>query len=90
MVALHGAGARTVVAGSAKVVKANGTAAAFKALPGGLDQALFKDLTQAFAGFTAASNPKVEMVQGRTADGTTRLLYASIGEGKAKQSYWWF
>jgi murein DD-endopeptidase MepM/ murein hydrolase activator NlpD len=90
MVALPGAGARTVVAGSAKVVKANGTVAAFKALPGGADQALFKDLTQAFAGFAAASNPKVEMVQGRTADGTTRLLYASIGEGKVKQSYWWF
>ena len=90
MVALPGAGARTVVAGSAKIVKANGTAAAFKALPGGLDQAVFKDLTQAFAGFTAVSNPKVEMVQGRTADGTTRLLYASIGEGKARQSYWWF
>ena len=90
MVALPGAGARTVVAGSAKLVKANGTAAAFKALPGGLDQAVFKDLTQAFAGFTTASTPKVEMVQGRTADGTTRLLYASIGEGKAKQSYWWF
>jgi len=90
MVALPGAGARTVVAGTAKVVKANGTAAAFKALPGGLDQAVFKDLTQAFAGFAAASNPKVEMVQGRTADGTTRLLYASIGDGKAKQSYWWF
>ena len=90
MVALPGAGARTVVAGSAKIVKANGTAAAFSALPGGVNQPAFKDLTQAFAGFAAAANPKVEMVQGRTADGTTRLLYASIGEGKAKQSYWWF
>jgi murein DD-endopeptidase MepM/ murein hydrolase activator NlpD len=90
MVALPGAGARTVVAGTAKLVKANGTTAAFKALPGGLDPAVFKDLTQAFAGFTAAGSPKVEMVQGRTADGTTRLLYASIGEGTTKQSYWWF
>jgi len=90
MSALPGAGARTLVAGSAKVVKANGTAAAFKALPGGADQPVFKDLTKAFAGFTAAGNPKVEMVQGRTADGTTRLLFASIGEGQAKQSYWWF
>ena len=90
MVALPGAGARTVVAGTAKVVKTNGTAAAFKALPGGADLPMFKDLTKAFAGFTAAGNPKVEMVQGRTADGTTRLLYASIGDGKARQSYWWF
>jgi murein DD-endopeptidase MepM/ murein hydrolase activator NlpD len=90
MVALPGAGARTVVAGTAKLVKVNGTAAAFKALPGGADQEVFKDLTKAFAGFTAASAPKVELVQGRTADGTTRLLYASIGDGKTKQSYWWF
>ena len=85
MVALPGAGARTVVAGTAKIVKANGTAAAFSALPGGVNQAVFKDLTQAFSGFAAASNPKVEMIQGRTADGTTRLLYASIGDGKSKQ-----
>ncbi len=90
MVALPGAGARTVVAGTAKVVKANGTAAAFKALPGGADQPVLKDLAQAFSGFTAAGSPKVEMVQGRTADGTTRLLFASIGDGKARQSYWWF
>ncbi len=90
MVTLPGAGARTVVAGSAKTVKASGTAAAFNALPGGANQPVFKDLTKAFAGFTAAGSPKVEMVQGRTADGTTRLLFASIGDGKAKQSYWWF
>jgi len=90
MVALPGAGARTVVAGTAKVVKANGTAAAFKALPGGANQPIFKDLTQAFAGFAPNGGAKVEMVQGRTADGTTRLLYASIGEGKNRQSYWWF
>jgi murein DD-endopeptidase MepM/ murein hydrolase activator NlpD len=90
MVALPGAGARTVVAGTAKVVKANGTAAAFNALPGGVSQPIFKDLTQAFAGFAPNGSAKVEMVQGRTADGTTRLLYASIGDGKARQSYWWF
>jgi murein DD-endopeptidase MepM/ murein hydrolase activator NlpD len=90
MVTLPGAGARTVVAGTAKVVKANGTAAAFNALPGGAAQPIFKDLTQAFAGFAPNGSAKVEMVQGRTADGTTRLLYASIGDGKARQSYWWF
>jgi murein DD-endopeptidase MepM/ murein hydrolase activator NlpD len=90
MVALPGAGARTVVAGTTQIVKVNSMAAAFKAMPGGADQPTFKDLTQAFAGFTAAGSAKVEMVQGRTADGTTRLLYASIGDGKSKQSYWWF
>src|SRR5216684_4458386 len=90
MVALPGAGARTVVAGTAKVVKANGTAAAFNALPGGANQPIFKDLTQAFAGFAPNGGAKVEMVQARTADGTTRLLCASIGEGRSRQSYWWF
>jgi murein DD-endopeptidase MepM/ murein hydrolase activator NlpD len=90
MVALPGAGARTVIAGSAKVVKANGTTAAFNALPGGANQPIFKDLSQAFAGFAPNGGAKVEMVQARTADGTTRLLYASIGEGKSRQSYWWF
>src|SRR5216683_4502701 len=63
MVALPGAGARTVVAGTAKVVKANGTAAAFNALPGGANQPIFKDLTQAFAGFAPNGGAKVEMVQ---------------------------
>ena len=72
------------------MVKANGTAAAFNALPGGAGQPIFKDLTQAFAGFAPNGSAKVEMIQGRTADGTTRLLYASIGDGKARQSYWWF
>jgi murein DD-endopeptidase MepM/ murein hydrolase activator NlpD len=90
MVTLPGASARTVVTGSAKVVKANGTAAAFKAMPGGANQPVFKDLTEAFAGFAPNGGAKVEMVQGRTADGTSRLLYASIGEGKSRQSYWWF
>src|SRR5712672_3246849 len=74
MVVLPGAGARTVVSGSAKVVKANGTAAAFNALPGGPNQPVFKDLSQAFAGFAPSGSAKVEMVQARTADGTTRLL----------------
>ena len=58
MVALPGAGARTVVAGTAKVVKANGTAAAFNALPGGASQPIFKDLTQAFAGFAPTAAPR--------------------------------
>src|SRR6185312_4849254 len=50
---------------------------------------MFKDLSTAFAGF-APTKGKVEMMQARTADGSSRLVYDSIGEGKNKQSYWWF
>ena len=30
------------------------------------------------------------MFKGRTVDGAPRLLSASLGDGKAKQSFWWF
>ena len=33
---------------------------------------------------------KVEISKGRTVDGAPRLLYASIGDGRTKQSFWWF
>ena len=72
--------------GSVKLVSAK-AAAGF--LPGGPNNSALKPLSDAFAGF-AIGKPKVEMFEGRTADGATHLLYASIGEGKAKQSYWWF
>ena len=85
-----GVGARTVVAGSVKLMRVASPEAAFKALPGGANQPILKDLTQAFAGFAPTSAGKFEMFQGRTADGQTRLLYASIGEGASKQGYWWF
>jgi murein DD-endopeptidase MepM/ murein hydrolase activator NlpD len=83
---LPGAGARTLVNGSIKLVSAK-AAAGF--LPGGPNQDALKPLSGAFAGFSMAK-PKLEMFEGRTADGATHLLYASIGEGKAKHSYWWF
>ena len=85
--AVPAAGARTIVTGSVKFVSAKVAAAGF--LPGGANNAALKPLSDAFAGF-AAGAPKVEMLEGRTADGSSRLLYASIGEGKAKKSYWWF
>lgn len=88
MVARPGAGARTVVADSAQFVRTNGAAAAFKAVPAAAGQLPAKELSDAFAGFAAAAT--VELTHGRTADGTQRLLYASIGEGNNKQSYWWF
>jgi murein DD-endopeptidase MepM/ murein hydrolase activator NlpD len=86
-----GSGARAVLTGSITLVKANSTAA-FNTVPGGSSLTSFKEVAQAFSGFGPAGpgGPKVEMVKGQTADGTTRLLYASIGEGKSKQSYWWF
>ena len=87
MAAIPGAGARTLVTGSVKFVSAKVAASGF--LPGGANNAALKPLSDAFAGFSAGT-PKVDMLEGRTADGSTRLLYASIGEGKAKKSYWWF
>ena len=86
MVAIPGAGARTIVSGSVRLVNAK-AAAGF--LPGGANQAALKPLSDAFAGFSTGA-PKVEMLEGRTGDGSSRLLYAGIGEGKTKKSYWWF
>jgi murein DD-endopeptidase MepM/ murein hydrolase activator NlpD len=83
------AAARAVVPGTITYVRANSAAAAFNSMPGGANQPLFKDLTQAFAGFSP-SKAKVEMLQAQTADGSSRVIYASIGEGKARHSFWWF
>lgn len=78
---------RALVGGSLKLVKAETTAAAFNTVPGGAPA--LKDVAQAFAGFTSGKN-KVELIQGRTADGVTRPLYVAMGDGKSKQSYWWY
>jgi murein DD-endopeptidase MepM/ murein hydrolase activator NlpD len=83
-----GVGSRAVLPGSVSLVKATSTAA-FSAIPGGSSLASYKEVAQAFSGFGPAG-VKVDMVKGQTADGATRLLFASIGEGKTKQSYWWF
>jgi murein DD-endopeptidase MepM/ murein hydrolase activator NlpD len=77
-----------VVPGSVSLVKASSTAV-FATIPGGTSLSSFKEVAQAFSGF-GPQGPKVEMIKGQTTDGTTRLLFASIGEGKTKQSYWWF
>jgi murein DD-endopeptidase MepM/ murein hydrolase activator NlpD len=88
MATLPGAGARTVVPGTIRPVKANALAG-FANRPGVAQQPSMKYLSETFAGF-AGSNPKIEMMEGRTGDGATRLIYASIGDGRTKQSYWWF
>src|SRR5262249_14560018 len=90
-VTLPGASSRAVVPGTVSFVKAENAAVAFNSVPGGANQSVFKDLTKAFAGFAPNGGaPKVGMMRGRTADGAARLLYAAIGEGKEKKSYWWF
>jgi murein DD-endopeptidase MepM/ murein hydrolase activator NlpD len=87
MATIPGAGARTLVTGSVKFVSAK-SMAGFGTPAGGIGPDV-KHLSQAFAGF-ASNNAKVDLLEGRTGDGATRLLYASIGEGKARKSYWWF
>jgi murein DD-endopeptidase MepM/ murein hydrolase activator NlpD len=88
MAALPGAAARTVVPGSVKFVKANGLSG-FSTAPRAAEQPSLKYLSEAFAGFSTGS-AKLEIFEGRTGDGATRLLFASIGDSKAKQNYWWF
>jgi murein DD-endopeptidase MepM/ murein hydrolase activator NlpD len=88
MAALPGAGARTVVPGSVKFIEANGLSG-FSAVSGAAAQPSLKHLSEAFAGFSAG-NARIELFEGRTGDGATRLLVASIGDGKSKRSYWWF
>jgi murein DD-endopeptidase MepM/ murein hydrolase activator NlpD len=85
-----GAAVRAVVPGTIAFVRADNATAAFNSMPGGANQPIFKDLTQAFAGFSPTAKAKVEMMQARTGDGSSRVIYASIGEGKSRHSYWWF
>jgi murein DD-endopeptidase MepM/ murein hydrolase activator NlpD len=85
---LPGAGARSVVPGSVKYIKADGLSG-FATLPGAAAQPSLKHLTETFAGFSTG-NARIELYEGRTGDGATRLLVASIGDGKTKRSYWWF
>jgi murein DD-endopeptidase MepM/ murein hydrolase activator NlpD len=84
-----GAGARSVVADSVKTVKTSSATLATSLAPTGANPAALKELTQALAGFSSAA-AKIDVVQGRTVDGTPRILVASLGDGAAKQSFWWF
>ena len=81
-------GARSVVAGSVALVKVSASSGLATSLAStGASSATLKELSEALAGFTGA---KVEVWKGRTVDGAPRLLAAAIGEGSAKQSFWWF
>ena len=83
------AGARSVVAGSVNLVKVSSQTLATTLESTGTSGAAVKDLTSAFAGF-APNATKVELVKGKTSDGTPHVLLASLAEGQKKQSYWWF
>ena len=84
-----GPGARSVVAGSVKLVKVSSATLVSSLAPAGASAATLKELTQALAGFAPAT-AKVEVLHGRTTDGTPRVLLASLGDGQSKQSFWWF
>ena len=83
-------GTRALIKGSLKLVKADSTSAAFNTLPAGASLPALKDVAQAFAGFTQNGRSKIELIQGRTADGVTRPLFVAMADGKSKQSYWWY
>jgi Peptidase family M23 len=84
-----GPGARSVVAGSVGVIKASSTTLAASLAPTGANPATLKELTQALSGFSTTP-AKVEVLKGRTVDGSPRIFLASLGEGQSKQSFWWF
>src|SRR3984893_10938031 len=84
-----GPGARSVVAGSVSVIKASSSTLAASLAPIGASAATLKELTQALSGFSTMP-AKVEVLKGRTVDGSPRILLASLGEGQSKQSFWWF
>ncbi len=84
-----GPGARSVVPESVKTVKASSATLATSLAPSGANPMALKELTQALAGFAPAA-ARIDVVQGRTLDGTPRILVASLGDGTARQSFWWF
>ncbi len=81
--------ARTLLPSTVASVKTTGATLAVSLAPSGANPASVTELTKAIS--TAAPGaPKVEVVHGRTADGAPRLLLASLGEGNAKSTIWWF
>ncbi len=84
-----GPGARSIVPGSITVATVSSATLVSSLAPAGASAATLKELTQALAGFAPAS-AKVEVLHGRTVDGTPRVLLASLTDGQSKQSFWWF
>ena len=84
-----GPGARTVVAGSVSVIKASSSTLAASLAPTGASAATLKELSQALSGFSTMP-AKVEILKGPHRRRRAAHPLASLGEGKAKQSFWWF
>ncbi len=84
-----GPGARSIVNGSVTVIKASNATLVSSLVPAGASAATLKELTRALSGFAPAT-ANLEVLQGRTVDGSPRLLLASLGDGQSKQSFWWF
>src|SRR5262245_28700004 len=82
-------GARALQSGSAGLVKASSSTLAANLTPLGASPATVKDLTQALAGF-APHAAKIDILKGKTQDGTARILAVSVGEARSKQAFWWF
>jgi murein DD-endopeptidase MepM/ murein hydrolase activator NlpD len=80
--------ARTLLPSTVTSIKATGATLAASLTPAGANPASVAELTKAVA--TTGDSAKIEVVLGRTADGTPRLLYASIGELNKKRAIWWF
>ena len=81
--------ARTLLPSTVASVKATGATLGASLAPSGANPATVTELTKAIS--TAAPNPaKIEVAHGRTADGAPRLLYASLNDGAAKRTLWWF
>jgi murein DD-endopeptidase MepM/ murein hydrolase activator NlpD len=89
---LSSTASRSLVAASVTSVKTTGAALTPTLAPGGANPASVTELSKAIT-YVAANGDvaatKVEVVQGRTVDGTPRLLYASLGD-KDRRAIWWF
>jgi murein DD-endopeptidase MepM/ murein hydrolase activator NlpD len=88
-VSVSSAGARSLASGSVGLIKASSSTLASSLQPIGASAATMKDLTHALAGF-APNAQRIDILRGKTADGTPRVLAASAGEGPGKQFFWWF
>ena len=81
--------ARTLLPSTVSVIKATGATLASSLSPAGANQQSVTELTKAIS-ISWKDSVKVEVAYGRTADGTPRLLYASLGEGVYQRAIWWF
>lgn len=84
-----GPAARSLVSGSVGIVKASSSSLTTNLAPIGASASTMKELTLALSGF-APNATKIDILKGRTVDGASRILAASVGEGRSKKAFWWF